>query len=112
MRTTVSEGLCRLPQRAREISEAMAILEAEIGPASDQVEAEWNTSRDPQGRERVHLRISDWTGSVEYRFAPEELANGPHLKLRLHRLWGDLLQVRSHVQLDDYLSSLQAQEGH
>ena len=38
-------------------------------------------------------------GAVESRFAPDELENATHLQIRLHRLWGDLLQDRSHRQV-------------
>ena len=66
-------------------------------------------AEDARGREVVELRVSDWTGSVGYRFAPGELADRNHMQYRLHRLWGDLLMVRSHVQMDGHLGPYQEQ---
>jgi hypothetical protein len=56
-------------------------------------------------------RSNDWTGSVGYRFAPDELFDSEHMEYRLGRLWGDLLMVRSHVQMDGHLGPYQEQEA-
>lgn len=79
---------------------ASETLEARSGPSAPQIRASWDVGQDDQGRDLVGLEISDWTGSVGYRFSPEELANPIHMKSRLDRLWGDLLMVQSHAQLD------------
>ena len=89
------------------VQDASAYLQ-ELGPSASQALAEWSLIQDERGRELINLRLSDWTGSVEYRFAPEELSSPAQIRRRLHRLWGDLLQVRSHVQLDSNWWSLQS----
>ena len=76
-------------------------LEEAIGPSANRVKAEWDRTEDERHRPLYTLRISDPTATATTSFAPDELAASPHLRFRLHRLWGDLLQVRSHQQLDD-----------
>jgi len=86
------------PALASEVDRATRLLKAELGPSAGLVTARWSQ---PQGdRGRVVLEISDWTGSAEDSFGREELATSPRLADRLHRLWGDLLQVRSHKQME------------
>ena len=96
-------------QYSRQISAGSEALRRVLGQSTDLVRDEWSIKADERGREYVSLRLSDWTGAVEYKFAPEELTHPAHLERRLYRLWGDLLQIRSHVQADDYISGLQPQ---
>ena len=51
-----------------------------------------------QGRTLYRLTIRDFTGEVSTDFAPDELQNPLHMRVRLYRLWGDLLQVRNNQQ--------------
>jgi hypothetical protein len=44
------------------------------------------------------LTIRDVTGEAFTDFADDELQNPLHMKVRLYRLWGDLLQVRNNQQ--------------
>jgi hypothetical protein len=80
-------------------------LEEVLGPSADSVTAEWDRAEDAQGRPVVTLRLSDWTGSVTAVFAPNELQSLSHMRARLYRLWGDLLQIRSTKQLQELLES-------
>ncbi len=100
------------PELLSKIEAANKLLEDLLGPSADQVEADWSLSDRAKGHFLVNLTVSDWTGSVGYRFAPEELRNSAHMRMRLHRLWGDLLQVRSHVQIDENWWALQGQGEH
>ena len=79
------------------------LLVAEMGSSASSAKAEWTLSQDTRSRDVIELRVSDWTGTVGYRFAPDELESRDHMQYRLHRLWGDLLMVRSHVQMDGRL---------
>jgi hypothetical protein len=95
----------RYTDRAREwepgyslLQQATAQLEEVIGAPAARVRAEWDRIEDERARPLYTLRISDWTGSAQTRFAPEELTFPAHTRTRLHRLWGDLLQVRSDAQ--------------
>ncbi len=93
------------------IDRATDLLAEEMGRSASTAKAEWTLTRDTRSRELLELRVSDWTGSVGYRFAPDELADRDHMQYRLHRLWGDLLMVRSHVQMDGHLGPFHELEG-
>lgn len=81
------------------LEEASALLADVLGPQSSQlVKAEWTCVRDQRSRELYRLTIRDHTGEVSTDFAPDELQNQLHMKYRLHRLWGDLLQIRNNLQ--------------
>jgi hypothetical protein len=68
-----------------------------MGPTTNTVKAEWSPVRDTSGQLLVQLALSDFTGvSVEARFEPDELAREGQLRAKLYRIWGDLLQYRSH----------------
>lgn len=89
-----NEGTALLDQATRRLEEV-------LGPAADRVTAEWDRAEDQKGRLVYTLRISDWTGSATASFAPDELGSPTHMRVRLNRLWGDLLQARSHKQLEE-----------
>ncbi len=80
------------------VEQATRLLETELGPSADLVKVEWSAELEG-GRRVLDLTLSDWTGAVQAQFAPDELKNQAHAQVRLHMLWGDLLQVRSHEQL-------------
>jgi hypothetical protein len=83
------------------VRRASQILEEIIGPTANSVQQEWSLVSDASGRPLLHLTLSDFTGArVEEKFAPDELANDGRLRARFYRTWGDLLQNRSHKQLD------------
>ena len=83
--------------------QATSSLEDVLGPSAELVTAEWDRSEDVRGRSLVLLRLSDFTGSATATFEPWELESATHMRSRLHRLWGDLLQVRSHQQLQELI---------
>jgi hypothetical protein len=89
------------------LEQATKVLEEVVGTSSDLISAEWDRADDRQGQAVFTLRLSDWSGAVTGVFDPEELKSPSHLLIRLHRLWGDLLQIRSHKQLQE----LQRTEG-
>jgi hypothetical protein len=97
-----SERLYHLAQQAR------ARLEEVLGPSAGQVSAEWDRGEDGRGRPVVTLKLTDWTGSVTATFDPTELENPVHVRQRLVRLWGDLLQERSHRQLRELMGTASA----
>src|SRR5438445_2780145 len=81
------------------VRRASQLLEEIIGPTADSVSKEWSPVRDASGR--LLLALSDSTGArVEEKFAPDELTNEARLRARFYRIWGDLLQHRSHKQLE------------
>jgi hypothetical protein len=90
-----SSDLFALAQRASQLLEDVATRSSPLATAA------WDFDRDERGQAVVLLRLSDWIASVTARFSPAELANVDALSGRLNRLWGDLLQVRSHRLLDE-----------
>lgn len=80
------------------VDKANRLLEIELGPSGDTVSASWQLE-DNQGRSQLWLEIEDWTGRVKTKFSLEELASPRQTSARLVRLWGDLLQIRSHRQI-------------
>jgi hypothetical protein len=87
-----AEGLTLLEQ-------ASAFLADILGPrSSQQVKAEWDRVQDHRGRALYRLSLRDFSGEVSTEFTPDELQNRLHMKVRLYRLWGDLLQVRNTQQ--------------
>ena len=96
-----SPGVKLLPTALQEsLQMVSAQLAGVIGPqASPMVTAEWDYSRDFRGRDLYRLSIEDHNGRVSTEFAASELANPTHLSVRLYRIWGDLLQIRSDLQM-------------
>jgi len=80
------------------VDKANRLLESELGPSGDTVSASWQLE-DNQGRSQLWLKIEDWAGRVKTKFSLEELASPRQTSARLVRLWGDLLQIRSHRQI-------------
>lgn len=80
------------------VDKANRLLESELGPSGDTVSASWQLE-DNQGRSQLWLEIEDWAGRVKTKFSLEELASPRQTSARLVRLWGDLLQIRSHRQI-------------
>lgn len=77
------------------------LLEEIIGPSAELVDAEWDRTVDDKGQPLLILRLSDWTGSASTVVALWEFDQPSYLRLRLNRLYGDLLQVRSHKMLEE-----------
>jgi hypothetical protein len=87
------------------VHQATKHLEEILGQSTDLVTVEWDRSEDSKGRLVYVLRLSDYTGWVTGIFTPEELQSYTRTTTQLYRLWGDLLQVRSHRQLEELLGS-------
>lgn len=94
----------------REVARATELLESEATPSSDEATADWTLTSDDRGRPVLTLTLSDFMGAVPARFAPDELGDEESLRVRLHRLWGDLLQVRT-GKLIRRMQELIRQEG-
>jgi hypothetical protein len=96
---SVDESVRTDPKLADAVLVATGIVEEELGNSAEQVEVSWRLTHDQRGRPIVVLRLSDWTGSVDGNFSPDELKDTELLGRRVVRLWGDLLQVRSREQM-------------
>lgn len=84
------------------LQEATKRLDEVLGPSADRVTAEWDR-KDDNGHALYTLRISDQTESATASLAPDELTSPALLRMRLHLLWGDLLQERNHKELQELL---------
>lgn len=96
------DGMKRLVEQASEI------LHDVVGPGDSFASADWRREEDAQGRHVVILKLSDPAGTVIATFEPEELRDPSQVRLRLHRIWGDLLQIRSQGQLQQLLETQHA----
>ena len=92
------------------LEQTSALLAEVLGPQSSRVvRAEWNCVQDHKGRTLYRLTIKDFAGEVSTDFSPDELRNPLHMRVRLYRLWGDLLQVRNdqeHQQVQEIIGQL------
>jgi hypothetical protein len=102
------------PEGLKLLEQASALLADILGPQSSRlVKAEWHHLQDPKGRTRYQLTIRDFTGQASTDFALDELQNPLHMKVRMYRLWGDLLQVRNNLQHQEVqIISSQITSGH
>jgi hypothetical protein len=102
MNVTYSPRIERGGQGHRLLEQATQLLEEVLGQSAGLVAAEWDQLVDERGRKYYILNLSDpGAGTRTVKFAPGELSSPTHLRYRLYRLWGDLLQDRSHKQLKE-----------
>jgi len=102
MYTVISRTIEDNPQLSSLVKRANQLLEEILGPQAGSVTANWYEEiRDPGRFHFVTLNLSDSTGaSAVTPFTAGELTREDYLRARFHRVWGDLLQERSHRQLD------------
>jgi hypothetical protein len=101
MNHTVNGPINNDPVLGPRVERATQILKEIIGPTFDSVVVRWGTTQDASGRPLVSLQLSDFTGaSGDLKFSPDQLANQEQVRARLYRVWGDVLQSRSHRQLN------------
>src|SRR5438105_3413816 len=81
------------------VEQASALLKDILGAhASQPIKAAWSCVRDQQGRVLYRLVLRDSVGEASTDFALDELRIPLHVRFRMSRLWGDLLQVRNNLQ--------------
>lgn len=95
MNVAYSDRTKQTEEHSELLQQATEELKEILGSAQDSVRAHWDRVEDEQGRLLYSLKLSDFSGEVEATFAPEELRRGWHRDLRLARLCGKLLQIRS-----------------
>lgn len=109
MEVIYSEATKQRPENHALLQSYTALLTGNIGPSSSssRVKAEWDQKQDELGTITYSMRISDATGDVTASFRPDELARPLHMRFRLLRLWGELLQAR----IDRHLGNLTSDEA-
>ena len=101
VRISESGGINSDPVLGPRVRRASQVLQEIIGSTSEAVSAEWVPVSDANGRQLIRLALTDSTGArEEVKFAPDELAHEERLRARLYKTWGNLLQDRSHQQLN------------
>jgi hypothetical protein len=97
----ISSDINRDPVLAPLVNRASQLLNAKTRLLSHGIHGEWRLGQDAGGNRHVVLTLQDDTGaSSEARFTPEELADIRIFHPRLYSALGDLLERRSHLQLD------------
>ncbi len=96
----IDREIRRNPTLHAAVDRATRMLEEELGKSAGLVSAEWVYSE--ADKNPLILKISDWTGSAATRISDAALepAFESRLRIVLGRLWGDLLQIRSHKQME------------
>ncbi len=95
----------KLSPEAVLLEQASTLLRDILGQEVSQImKAEWNCVPDRQGRTLYRLTLRDFTSEVCTEFTCEELQNPLHMRFRMYRLWGDLLQVRHNLQHQQVLA--------
>jgi hypothetical protein len=97
--TVLRKGINQLPKLKDRVERAAQILLELLGPSRSSVSIDWDLAEDARDRQVLCLRLSDPNGTAAATFEPEELDDEDHLRARLNRLWGDLLEIRSHNQV-------------
>ncbi len=93
---TELEGDPKLQERLRRFT---AELESVMGPESASLAtAEWQSLADQKGRTLYRLTLSDPFGRGSADFSPDEINAPLYMRLRLYKLWGELLRVQSDKQ--------------
>ena len=93
--TVIRNNLNRDAALRNQVESATKLLDEVLGISRGLVSVDWDLGEDGEGRPVLTLKLSDFTGTVTGAFAPDELAKTQHLKGRLFKLWGDLLQIRN-----------------
>ena len=111
---TVEPRISADPELHALIESANRVLDHELGPSSGQVEAAWFYAADsesPSNGPMIGLSIKDKAESASTIVSRSELSDPHRIAVRVLRLWGDLLQVRSHKQLASLAESTPQVEG-
>jgi REase_AHJR-like len=87
------------------VDRATKVLTDLLGSMRNGVAIDWGVAEDSRGHPILVLKLSDATGAVSATFDPSDLEDQNLLIGRLNRLWGDLLEIRSHSQLKHLLGT-------
>ena len=108
----------KIPESIREdknladsVNRASKLLAAQAPPSGALTTAEWRLHFDVRQRPIIDLSLRDWIGDAATSFTPSDLANDRFMESRLIRLWGDLLQDRSHKQISQFAQPSTESEG-
>ena len=108
----IDEAIRKDKGSLEDVERVTQLLEAEIGPSAKEITAEW-TFHDIPGERMLKLEISDQAerSSVVFSRGGVSLISRDGLRISLIRLWGDLLQARSHKQVEKLKQIAHTLEG-
>jgi hypothetical protein len=106
MNMIVSKEITDDQQLRAQVARATQVLEEIAGRTAEPVTVNWSRHNE-RGFHFIHLELSDSTGANAATLfsGPAELNQESYLRARLYRIWGDLLQDRSHKQLNQLSGS-------
>ncbi len=99
--TVIRNKIDRETGLRNQVESATNLLDEVLGTSRELVSVDWDLGEDGDGRPVLTLKLSDFTGTVTGTFATDELAKTQHMKGRLFKLWGDLLQIRNTKLLEN-----------
>jgi hypothetical protein len=82
-----------------------------VGDSSRLLRIRWDKAIDERNRPLARMKLQDWTGEVEASFSHRDLTDESALRDKFYKIYGDLLQIRSHKQLDELLGGAAAGEN-
>src|ERR1043165_3736012 len=97
MKVTYSDKIKRSGNQFVMLEQITKRIEEVTGPYSEEVHVEWQRSEDDKN---YILRLSAWNVSAATSLEPEELESSVHMRVRLYRLWGELLDAHIDKLLD------------
>lgn len=77
------------------VEQATRRLEKALGPSANLATVTWERVEDAQAPSPYRLTLENPSGRVTTNFSLFQLQTPLHMHVRLHRLWGDLLQIQS-----------------
>lgn len=95
LKVSYGPNLCQWAEGKALAEAAFRLLAEVIGPTGGEVSVEWERPSGPFDAPEILLRLADASGSVSAVFDPRELKSSSLLRIRLARLWGELLEIRS-----------------
>lgn len=99
---TVSDEVLNNSVAKAKVEALRPFLTDEVGRSANRVEACWSLARTPTGVIGLELNLSDdiYTEGVRAVFDLKEPADSLQTEWNLGRIWSDLLQKRSHRQVE------------
>jgi hypothetical protein len=103
----ISDDILADPKLQSAVETATQLFGQTVGHSASLLDLRWDKGLDDRGRPIIRLTLKDWTGEVKAVFSPSDLAADAVLA-RFYKLYGDLLQIRSHKQLEHLLAGVPA----
>ncbi|MCI0643123.1 MAG: hypothetical protein L0Y72_13945 [Gemmataceae bacterium] len=111
MNVDIADSIRNQPGLKSAVEQATDLLEREMRNTAVPTSVHWNTESDEHDRPVLALTLADRYGVLKERFDLKEWKNPSRLQSRLHRLWGDMLQMRSQKQVEKLIEMMAASNG-